>query len=162
MRKTQVQSLGSEDPLEKGLATHSSIILAWRIPWTEEPGGLQSMRLQRAGHDWGTNTSVPLHTYNHLYHLRLTVGWEQCSLKFPNWKIGQIRIQKFKLYAFFSKLNRLLLSPEELFERTATLIGTCCNFLLEMLPLIKFPSVKRTSSFWWLIHPTDHFQVSFT
>ena len=41
---------GSEDPLEKGMATHSSI-LAWRIPWTEEPGGLQSMGLQRVRHD---------------------------------------------------------------------------------------------------------------
>ena len=46
-----------EDPLEKGMATHSSI-LAWRIPWTEEPGGLQSIELQRAGHDWVTNTSM--------------------------------------------------------------------------------------------------------
>ena len=46
MQETQVQSLGGEDPLEKGMATHSSI-LAWRIPWTEEPGGLQSMVLQR-------------------------------------------------------------------------------------------------------------------
>ena len=42
--------LASEDPLEEGMATHSSI-LAWRIPWTVEPGGLQSMRLQRLGHD---------------------------------------------------------------------------------------------------------------
>ena len=42
MQETQVQSLGGEDPLEKGMATHSSI-LAWRIPWTEEPGGLQSI-----------------------------------------------------------------------------------------------------------------------
>ena len=46
MQETQVQSLGPEDLLEKGMATHSSI-LAWRIPWTEEPGGLQSMGLQR-------------------------------------------------------------------------------------------------------------------
>ena len=46
----QVQSLGQEDPLEKGMITHSSI-LAWRISWTEEPGSLQSMRPQRAGHD---------------------------------------------------------------------------------------------------------------
>ena len=50
MQETQVQSLGWEDPLEKGMATHSSI-LAWRIPWTEEPGGLQSTGLQRVGHD---------------------------------------------------------------------------------------------------------------
>ena len=49
MQETQVQSLGREDPLEKGLATHSSI-LAWEIPWTEKPGGLQSMGLQRVGH----------------------------------------------------------------------------------------------------------------
>ena len=50
MQETWVQSLGREDPLEKGMATHSSI-LAWRIPWTKEPGGLQSMGLQRVGHE---------------------------------------------------------------------------------------------------------------
>ena len=50
MQETQVQSLHQEDPLEKGLATHSSI-LAWRIPWTEEPGELQSMESQRVGHN---------------------------------------------------------------------------------------------------------------
>ena len=50
MQKTQVQSLGREDPLEEEMATHSSI-LAWEIPWTEEPGGLQSMGSQRVGHD---------------------------------------------------------------------------------------------------------------
>ena len=49
MQETWVQSLGWEDPLEKGKATHSSI-LAWRVPWTEEPGGLQSMGLQRVRH----------------------------------------------------------------------------------------------------------------
>ena len=47
---TWVQSLGQEDPLEKGMATHSSI-LSWRIPWTEVPGGLQSMGSQRVRHD---------------------------------------------------------------------------------------------------------------
>ena len=50
MQETQVPSLGQEDPLEKEMATHSSI-LAWRIPWTEEPGGLQSLGSQRVGHD---------------------------------------------------------------------------------------------------------------
>ena len=50
MRKTQVHSLGQEDPLEKEVAIHSSI-LAWKIPWTEEPGRLQSMGSQRVGHD---------------------------------------------------------------------------------------------------------------
>ena len=50
MRETWVRSLGWEDPLEKEMETHSSI-LAWRIPWMEEPGGLQSMGSQRVGHD---------------------------------------------------------------------------------------------------------------
>ena len=50
LQKTQIQSLGWEDPLQKEMATHSSI-LAWRIPWTEEPSRLQSMGSQRVGHD---------------------------------------------------------------------------------------------------------------
>ena len=50
MQETQVQSLGHEDPLEKGMATHSST-LAWKIPWTEEPGKLQPMGLQRVRHN---------------------------------------------------------------------------------------------------------------
>ena len=50
MRETWVQSLGREDPLEEGIATHSSI-LAWRIPWTEEPGRLKSLGSHRVGHD---------------------------------------------------------------------------------------------------------------
>ena len=50
MQEALVQSLGQEDPLEKGMAIHSSIP-AWKIPWTEEPGGLQSMRLQTVGHN---------------------------------------------------------------------------------------------------------------
>ena len=54
MRETRVRSLGQEDPLEKEMATHSSI-LAWRIPWTEKPSRLQSTRSQRVGHDWATS-----------------------------------------------------------------------------------------------------------
>jgi len=55
MQEAQVWSLGWEDPLEKETATQSSI-LAWKIPWTEDSGGVQSMGLQRVGHDWVTNT----------------------------------------------------------------------------------------------------------
>ena len=57
--ETWVWSLGREDPLEKGLATHARI-LAWRIPWTEEPGRLQSKDLQRVQHNWGTFTWLNL------------------------------------------------------------------------------------------------------
>ena len=54
MWETRVGSLSQEDPLEKEMATHSSI-LVWKIPWVEEPGGLQSMGLQRVGHSWATS-----------------------------------------------------------------------------------------------------------
>jgi len=59
VQKTRVQSQGQEGPLEKGMATHSSI-LVWGIPWTEEPGGLQSIGLQRVRHNWVTNTTFLL------------------------------------------------------------------------------------------------------
>ena len=59
MQETWVQPLGWEDPLENRMATHSSI-LAWRIPWTGEPGGLQSMGSQTAGHDWATKHPLTL------------------------------------------------------------------------------------------------------
>ena len=55
VQETQVWSLAQEDPLEKGMTTYFSI-LAWRIPWREEPGGLQSIESQRVGHNWMTNT----------------------------------------------------------------------------------------------------------
>ena len=63
MQDIQIQSLGEdpwvrEDSLEKEMATHTSIF-AWEIPWTEEPGGLPSMELQRVGHDGATFTSMP-------------------------------------------------------------------------------------------------------
>ena len=55
MQETQLQTLGQENPLENVTATHSSI-LAWEIPWTKEPGGLEFMGLQRVEHNWATNT----------------------------------------------------------------------------------------------------------
>ena len=69
IHETHVPSLGWEDPLEKRMATHSSI-LAWRIPWTEEHGGLQSMGSQRVGHNWVTNTFTFMYI--------LVVVWEKC------------------------------------------------------------------------------------
>ena len=78
MRETQVRSLGREDPLEKAMAPHSST-LAWKIPWMEEPGGLQSMGSLGVGHDWATSllhTDLCIHIYieshvsNHLIILK--------------------------------------------------------------------------------------------
>ena len=78
MQKTWVRSLGREDPLEKEMATHSNIF-AWRIPWTEETGGLQSTGSQRVGHDWATSlhfTSLQalIKSYNVLTQLLSEVG----------------------------------------------------------------------------------------
>ena len=71
MQETWVPSLGQEDPLEKGMATHSSI-LAWEIPWTEEPGGLHSMGSQRVSYGCMTKT----HTQDyHPLHLAFTHGF---------------------------------------------------------------------------------------
>ena len=69
MQETWVHSLGQEDPLEKEMATHSSIF-AWRISWMEEPGGLQSMESQRVGHDWATSLQsieVSIHFFMYSY-----------------------------------------------------------------------------------------------
>ena len=86
MQETQVRSLGREDPLEKGVATHSSI-LAWRIPGTEEPDQLQSAGLQRVEHDWsdwtcrqvsapGTTLVIKYHGFWWCHFLTMLVwGW---------------------------------------------------------------------------------------
>ena len=63
MQETQVRSLGQEDPQEQEMATHSTV-LDWKIPWTQEPGGLQSMGLHRVGHDWLTDTFTFFHRDN--------------------------------------------------------------------------------------------------
>ena len=76
MQETCAPSLDQEDPLEEGVATHSSV-LAWKMPWTEEPGGLQSMVSQKVRHDWSdwarstmnTQSALDLHGYLDLFHL---------------------------------------------------------------------------------------------
>ena len=71
MQETQVRSVGWEDPLEKEMATHSSI-LSWRTSQREKPGGLQSMGSQRVGYDQATN---PLHSIACEFHTKEVVGW---------------------------------------------------------------------------------------
>ena len=88
-QEMQVQSLDQEDPLEKGMATHSRI-LAWRIPWTEELSGLQSIGLQRVRHDWGDLADTHTEDKDFL--------WE---LPQPNWFLREPYrvILEFSLYA---------------------------------------------------------------
>ena len=79
IQETQVWFLGHKDPLEKGMATDSRI-LAWRLPWMEEPSRLQSMGSQRVGHDWVTNTSTNIsytfyHKWPHSYFKNRAFSW---------------------------------------------------------------------------------------
>ena len=112
MQETWVRFLGQEDSLEKGMATHCSI-LAWRIPWTEEPGGLQSMGSQRARHNWATNANPcpliwlpqfchypkgfvfffePNPEFRKLYHWwkKWVGGWELSVLQQGEWVLGEL------------------------------------------------------------------------
>ena len=85
MQETQVQCLDGKDPLEKKMVTHASV-LAWRIPWTEEPSGLQSMGLQRVRHDWTFFTEpaerVRLRPYSRRRNIALTSLWFQIRIQF--------------------------------------------------------------------------------
>ena len=73
MREIQVLSLGREDPLEKEMETHSST-LAWRVPWREEPGRLQSMGSQRVGHDWATELTEWSSGFPHFLQFKSEFG----------------------------------------------------------------------------------------
>ena len=109
IQETLVQFLGWEDPLEKGMTTHSSI-LACRIPWTEEPGGLQFMELYRVGCDWVTNTyfHFPLLC---LYSLQIPLAtWEKLACELSSHFFILWPWIKFVLHA--SQLRFHYLQPE--------------------------------------------------
>ena len=115
-QETRVRSLGWEDPLEKEMATHSST-LAWKIPWAEEPSRLQSMELQRVGHDWATSLSFtePSNTWSniirfiiygiiylyithtHTWRLFIKLGWY--------WRSYSVAWLSFYLYYEISHFN---------------------------------------------------------
>ena len=126
MQETWVRSLGREDPLEKEMATHSST-LAWRIPWTEEPGGLQSTGSQRVGHDWTTSLT---HSLMHLYSVPL-------NLCFSIWK----HMQKQKITKMLVHLGYIDLVPCDTVTQLRTIIfchttHTTCGILV-LLPGIQ-------------------------
>ena len=93
-QEMQVRSLSQEDPLEEGMATHSSI-LAWRIPWTEEPGGPQSMGLQKVGHDLVTKPPPP--PYVHFIYSSVYVNPN--LLIYPSPSTFPFGSHKFDFYA---------------------------------------------------------------
>ena len=91
-QEARVQALGQEDLLEEEMETHSSI-LAWRIPWTEEPGRLQSTGLQRVGHGWATSLAhAHLFLYKYVFYLANLLGIEALSFETiisGNWQIEE-------------------------------------------------------------------------
>ena len=84
MQDTQVQSLGGEDPLEKGVATHAGT-LAWRIPWTEEPDRPQSPESQKAGHNWTTYTLAEVRSEDEINYSTTPL-----SNKSPLFRVGGV------------------------------------------------------------------------
>ena len=110
MQETTVQSLGQEDPLEKGMATYSSI-LAWESPWTEEPGGLQSSGWQRAGHNWVTNCFT--------FMLSETSIWGK-NMRDELWFLRFGNVLWRTEFSFFIRLNKKL-------SRTSSVIHFCSS-----------------------------------
>ena len=84
MRETWVWSFGREDPLKKEMVIHSSI-LAWRIPWMEKHGRLQSMGSQRVRHDWATSLHFTFSSYASIPHVLIEFHWRQAF--FFNWRV---------------------------------------------------------------------------
>ena len=110
MQETAVISLGWEDPLEKGMAPHSSI-LAWRIPWTKEPGGLQSMGLQKVRHNCVTIT-FPFFPLNNVLHwTRFT---KQYYMHYPPYSTTQIS-STMKINSSLTKLMNSRMGNKMLF-----------------------------------------------
>ena len=101
MQETQVRSLSQEDPLKKGMVTHSSI-LTWRIPWTEKPGGLQPMGSQSVRHDWPTNTCTFIiwayksHSWHKLLYEKILNTMIQLKHIFLSWNNSKMQSSELR------------------------------------------------------------------
>ena len=122
MRETRVRSLGREDPLEKEMATHSST-LAWRIPWTEKPGRLQSTGSQRVGHDWATSL--------HLTHFNTATFETLCTALTQGLDDMENRVEKVSLSLSQNRSLSHLFQPCELRDKSNWLALMEITFWLE-------------------------------
>ena len=139
MQETQNQSLGGEDPLEKEMATHSSI-LAWRIPWAEEPGGLQSMGLQRVRHDWATKHIAEKPTLTRMRHPESTVYIRVHSRCHPFNGLGQMCKDMCPSLSY-----RVLSLPE-----TSSVLIYSSLFSSNLLqPILPFPECLAVEIVWY-------------
>ena len=144
VRETWVLSLGQQDPLEKGMAIHSSI-LAWRIPWTEEPSGLQSMGSQRVGHDWSTNT------FTFFPWIILIVHWQPFVIMTEElWEISKcsnhqsLKAKAQMIIQFFH--DKVFISPELVWEFGTQILNDWSN---KGLAFFRWDVVKALAS----LHP---------
>ena len=133
----QVESLGWKDPLEEGMATHSSI-LAWRIPWTEEPGGLQSTGLQRVRHDWK--------------NLACIFGGIQLIGIGTHFKSLLFDLNSYTVWAYVTELAIILLAPVTkpciLSRWNRYLHSLFCLFALSFFNLNLFVFNRRIIALW--------------
>ena len=146
MQETRLLSLGQKDALENGMATRSSL-LAWRTPWKEEPGGLQSMGWQRVRHDWATEFQLPVlpplsiefsrQEYWSRFHLILqeiflTQGWKPHLLCLQHWQADSLPLHH--LGSPNCMFITLQIQPELTHARqalrAATAQGYFANFIL--------------------------------
>ena len=152
---------GSEDPLETGMATHSSI-LAWRIPWMEDPGGLQSMGLQRVGHNWVTE---PFHfdfpnfcTFSSLSFL--LKNWTHSFLSPPfSWKPLSNIAKNHRLITFWPFRNTGSLDTWVVMGTNLTKHVATSSMGLNLSNLQRFyhrpPSMPQSTFLFWQQHPSS-------
>ena len=162
MREIWVWSLGQEDPLEKEMATHPSI-LAWRIPWREELGGLQPMGSQSAGHDWMTNTFLvlPARAVDRQIHIQTRLVYSSDTLKwifFPSIQSETVSWEGGHVYMVLSPAETwplwtvLFVAPSLTCGSTPRLSpGTSAPLSLSVLSSRKQGSQPPSGTWlWWL------------
>ena len=142
MWETRVRSLGQEDPLEKETATHSSIF-AWRIPWMEEPGGLQSTGSQRVGHDWAESFITDMNILINISWFmwtHISLGFYLC-VKLKTFQIFLFHICSWEVH--HQSISHFLLCYPTFFLDSfknvschyfsAILLQSCCDFFLNYM-----------------------------
>ena len=143
MQETWVWFLSQEDPLEEGMATISSIP-AWRIPWTEEPRGLQSMGSQRIGHNWATKTHFFSPRHFKLMNLAFLYVWEDAEV-WAHWNHSfDIHLSYLGQHSVFSHPE----SPQKLWQVAAVAGGLMVGILF--LSWIPLEVTIEAAIIWWL------------
>ena len=150
IQETQVQALGQEEPLDKGMVTHSSV-LAWKIPWTEEPSRLQSMGLQRVRHNWAANTVTWLILVNRLWGDMRSIIFSRSYLKL--WKPCVEMLHKMKgisvNWVQHGGIQRITWSHHTQREWKANLYGVKLLKYGWMASLTQWTWVWVDSGSWW-------------